>query len=202
MSEVVIGITTWGSPWFVYPNNYRWRKVEYVLADDSGCGVSSRTTLSFIFKCISHSLRRFVVIVPSTVVFEPGLNSYDELIQHVKNIYRGFICEEIKKVGDLSPKALDLIVAPGSGKFTNRYKGDSVEGRLMLNYCGSLSNFYYYVYLELSRILVKEILNIENDGDSKKSLKIVLDLSHGMNYMPVLTYRAVNYYLLYRFSLF
>lgn len=193
MSETVIGITTWGSPWHVYPDNYRWRDVEYVYADDTMCRVSSRTTLSLISRCVSSLFRRFIVIVPSTVVFDPGLSSYDKLIQHIEEIYRRFIEEEIKKTENLSIENLDLIIAPSAGKFSNRYRRDYSENELRLDYCGSISNFYHYVYSELSRILAKEILDILEKQDPEKSLlKIILDLSHGINYMPVLTYRAVK----------
>lgn len=188
MSEKVIYISTWGSPWSVYPEKYRWQNVNYVLSDEEKCSVSSKTTLSFILRCRSPPPHRFVVIIPSTVIFNPNVESYEELIKHVKDIYRDFIDQE---VGVSSLKSLDFIVAPGVGRFTNRYERNNAEEKLKLDYCGSLSNFYYYVYMELSKILVREVLDILKKN-SEKRLEIILDLSHGINYMPVLTYRAVK----------
>jgi len=133
-----------------------------------------------------------VILVQDTVAFDINLASYEKLEEHVKTIFREFaeqVWGECQR--SLSPH---IIVLPGTGTYLNQ--SGAAKYVLKLNYCGSLSDFYYMAYLELSRIFLdalKDVRSYEGDKeDGKGKLRVVLDLSHGINYMPVLTYRAVR----------
>ncbi|EHP84225.1 CRISPR-associated protein, MJ1666 family [Methanotorris formicicus Mc-S-70] len=65
-------------------------------------------------------------------------------------------------------KDYDVIVCPGVGTFPN----GSFNGRLL--------DYYSYVLYKLSQIIPKD--NIE----------IHMDITHGLNYMPALTYKAIK----------
>jgi len=64
----------------------------------------------------------------------------------------------------------EILIAPGKGDFFN----GTFEGNMM--------DYYYYTLWKLSEMLIGD--NIPEE--------IHLDLTHGINFMPVLTYRAVK----------
>ncbi|MEM2865446.1 MAG: CRISPR-associated CARF protein Csx1 [Candidatus Bathyarchaeia archaeon] len=70
-------------------------------------------------------------------------------------------------------KDFEIAVSPGVGRFSNG------------TFTGSMLDYYYYV----SEKIIEFILgNWETDGE----LEVHLDLTHGINYMTVLTYRALK----------
>ncbi|MGB9759674.1 MAG: CRISPR-associated CARF protein Csx1 [Thermoproteota archaeon] len=106
---------------------------------------------------------RVVIIVLDTLAREPS-QSYDDVVNEVKRKCNDFVKEKLKI--DIN---YDVIVAPGVGGFDLLFEG-------------SMSDFYFYILFKLSKILV------ELDDCSI----VHLDLTHGINYMPTLVYRALN----------
>jgi CRISPR-associated protein Csx1 len=89
----------------------------------------------------------------------------------VKESARVCVRERIKDFG-LDPDRIRISVLPATGQFPGRrFKGDPKD-------------FYHTLLKELSETL----LNLSGDGD----VEVHLDITHGINYMPVLTYRAVR----------
>ncbi len=65
----------------------------------------------------------------------------------------------------------EALVGPGKGAFREgRFEGDALD-------------YYYWAFYQLAEILVARARRVE---------EVILDLSHGINFMPVLTYRAVR----------
>ncbi|RLI74482.1 TIGR01897 family CRISPR-associated protein [Archaeoglobales archaeon] len=88
--------------------------------------------------------------------------SYSEVVNNVRNFCLDFISNELGV-----KERVDVLVAPGVGEFPNGV------------FKGRMEDFYSYILFKLSQILP--------NGD----IAIHLDLTHGVNFMPALTYRAV-----------
>ncbi len=177
---VKILVATWGNPWLRYPpesdQDYRWRKVKYCIEVEEGmqCEESeSRTTLPLLVD--RYRFDKVVIVVQDTVV-DSVADSYAKLRKRVEEMYREFL----KEVG-LDGTNLDIVVAPGVG----RYATLSRMNRVPLVFQGSLTDFYMFVLAEVSKILADAV-------EGKDELEVFVDLSHGLNYMPTLTYRAVK----------
>ncbi|WP_456374197.1 CRISPR-associated CARF protein Csx1 [Methanocaldococcus sp.] len=93
-----------------------------------------------------------------------NLNSdnYNDIVYEVKNDVENFIKNE-----NLEIKNYETIVCPGVGSFPN--------GKFL----GNLRDYYSFILYKLAK-------NISGN------VHIHLDLTHGINYMPVLTYRAIR----------
>jgi len=161
-------IATWGRPWkSLLDNTFAWEVVEYVFrVEKRNFSGKSRSTLPLLKDVLEPDL---IVLVVLDTALSIVPNNYEELVRRVVDGYRDFIRDELKLQCDV-----DFIVAPGVGRF------ESDGG--YVNFRGSLMDFYYYVLFMLSKILVKL---------DDKSM-VYLDISHGINFMPTLTYRALN----------
>ncbi|CAB3289529.1 CRISPR system endoribonuclease Csx1 [Methanocaldococcus lauensis] len=93
-----------------------------------------------------------------------NLNSdnYNDIVYEVKNDVENFIKNE-----NLEIKNYETIVCPGVGSFPN--------GKFL----GNLRDYYSFILYKLAK-------NISGN------VHIHLDLTHGINYMPVLTYKAIR----------
>jgi len=203
-------ILTWGSPWRTYSTNknqvqYRWEETKYTIEIKGNVALEckSRTTLPVIYK--KYSPDRIIVFVTDTTIFDSSLFSgdkdYESLIRYVEKIYRDFAYEIIDssaKYCDINADELrdkiEIIVAPGTGKYSNKLQINKETIELpRMNLCGSIANYYYFIHGKLSVILYSEVVNLlSKDGESNKTLQVILDLTHGVNYMPALTYRAIK----------
>ncbi|MDW7986995.1 MAG: CRISPR-associated CARF protein Csx1 [Nitrososphaerota archaeon] len=159
-------VATWGNPWA--PG---WREVEYLFDDDMMKSKSSLPLLLQRIEKVDGGLSKVLIVVLDTVV-DSVMNSYEELLNYVEKKFLKFISEDLK----LDTKNIEVIVAPGTGRF--RIRG--TPGYQVSEFNGELLDFYIYVLLKLSREFCP------ND------LVLHLDLTHGINYMPVLVYRAVK----------
>ncbi|WP_456419553.1 CRISPR-associated CARF protein Csx1 [Methanocaldococcus infernus] len=123
----------------------------------------SKSSLPILYETINPD--KVVIIIPDTLA---TINSekYDELIKTLKEDVTNFIKEL-----NIDMNNLDIIISPGVGSFPNgRFKG-------------KLSDYYSIILYRLSKILP-----IADDED----VEVHLDVTHGVNYMPVLTYRAIK----------
>jgi len=161
-------VATWGRPWKSLLNNtFSWEVVDYVIRDEGeNFSGESRSTLPLLRDVLEPDL---IVLVVLDTALSIVPNNYDELVRRVVDGYRKFIRDELKLQSDVN-----FIVAPSVGRFES--DGGYVDFR------GNLMDFYYYVLFVLSKMLVKL------DDESM----VYLDISHGINFMPTLTYRALN----------
>jgi len=208
MVDILISVI--GSPWHVYPDpdKMRWYEAEYKFSDDVECVdgkpdyVRSRTTLAALHECLKP---QYVIVVAQDTILvkNPGElrgdYSYDDVIKDVENIVEEFLKRADMEVGrggeerkgniygEVGSK-LSIIVAPGSGRFRNSMCVGAEKVTVNLEVCGSLEDYYSYLLLSLASHM---LAIVEREGPLSQ-LKVHLDLSHGINYMPALTYKAVT----------
>ncbi len=106
-------------------------------------------------------------------------SNYSDVKEDVENRVKWFLEKEtIANLSDsslkekmtklLNSRRIKIVVAPGVGSFKNI----KVEGEML--------DFYHYALYKLSKEL------------PTGSMKVYLDLTHGINFMPTLLYRALN----------
>lgn len=159
-------VTTWGNPWI--PG---WKEVEYSLNNYT---MKSKSSLPLLLHKIEKSGKtpsKILIIVLDTVADHPT-PTYGELLESVKNKFLTFIREDLH----LDTKYIEVIVAPGVGRF-HICRSDKYQ---VSEFLGELSDFYIYVLMKLANEI------------SPDELELHLDLTHGINYMPVLVYRAIK----------
>jgi len=169
-------IATWGNPWRIGPQDgpcreYSWERVEYVIEEGRGRYLAPLPLLHSQF-----GFDRIILIVQDTVIYREA-RDYGSLRKAVEADYRKFAEAECPGVVD----ALDIVVAPGVGTFRNSLGGDRA---IRARFGGSIEDFHSYVAMELAARISGQI-----DGPG---IEVHLDLSHGINYMPAITYRAVR----------
>jgi CRISPR-associated protein Csx1 len=199
-----------GSPWRVYPDKdkMRWYRAEYRFSDDVECSggkpdyVKSVTTLAALHECLKPQY--VIVVAQDTILVKNpeelrGDYGYDDVIRDAKSIVEEFLRRADMDVGrggevrkgniyeEVGSK-LSVIVAPGSGRFESSMSVGAEEVTVDLEVCGSLEDYYSYLLLSLASHM---LAIIEREGQLSQ-LKVHLDLSHGINYMPALTYKAVT----------
>lgn len=125
--------------------------------------MKSKTSFSLLFNIIKPE-KTFIVVLDTVAI---DGKSYDELVQNVRNWYIDFIEREL----NLDIKNIEIIVAPGVGDFKNGI------------FRGNMKDFYAYTLYSLA----KQFPCAEDD-----TIGIHLDITHGFNYTPTLTYKAVS----------
>lgn len=173
MGERRLLIAAWGLPWTEYCAGVRswwWEEVAYVFEDEQK--ERSRSTLKPLIEKLQPD--GVVVVVQDTVYAEKMAVDYRELQRQVEEMYR-----EAAKVMGID--GVDFVVVPGKGNFRNKGCG----GEVALQIEGRLVDFKHYAYYKLASWLLERL-------GSEEKVKIALDLSHGMNYMPTLLYYAVE----------
>ena len=171
MSERVL-IAPWGNPFSWWEATYRVNCGEFGIKDcRDTVKEDSKSTLPALIEALNPE--KVIIFALDTLVNarkdeeNPPIpdstpRTYDEVREDVEKRV-GWFAEEIG-IGD----KVEIIVAPGVGEFKNA----SVLGNML--------DFYSFTLKELSERLPA--------GDAE----VFLDLTHGMNFMPVLTYRALK----------
>ena len=145
----------------------------------------SRTTLP-LFLQLYPDLNDILIIVPESVYVPPKCGggtsntSIGEVYQRVKDMYEGFL----REIGVKRPRRVKIIVSPSIGVFRNYY--DGCEALFTSN--GDMVNYYYYILWHITDTISRRI----SRERGYENIEIHLDLSHGVNYMPALAYRAVS----------
>lgn len=145
-------------------NPFSWKEVRYRFGD-TDC--TSRTSLC----ALSQELRPdcVLILVGDSLARSENLKgepSYSDLKKSVSEEIRNFLPEKYFSGADTE---IEVCVLPGTGYFPN----GSFEGEIL---------DYYYLLLYYLAGFFSEKLPSE----------VHLDLTHGLNFMPVLTYRAVK----------
>jgi len=159
-------IAPWGNP-------FEWKETTYVF---EGKIVKSLCSLPVLIEAVNPD--DIIIIVLDTLaniinregipkIKQRDFSNYDEVKMDVEDRVRYFVEEMLR----LNFDDLKLIIAPGVGVFENI----AVEGDIL--------DYYHYLIYELARTLPVD------------DATFYLDLTHGINFMPVLTYRALNHLL-------
>lgn len=167
--EFKLLIVVWGNPWRFDIDTksycgYNWDIVEYRINDK--CDYS-RTSLRLLMKYVNPN--KCYIIVLDTVAFKQ-YKSYGDLKDDIKRMYLNFIQDELK----IEKSDIKILVSPGVGDFPNGL------------FEGSMSDFYHYVYYAITKELVQDL---PEDADI---VEFHVDLSHGINFMPTLTYNVIK----------
>ncbi len=188
MGRRVLVVTSWGDP-------SGWGSACYVVDDmfmesratlipllvkayrELGCGGDVRVILivldTLLARCRDVLGERadyeYIVDVVRGYVMHHVGEFIDECIKSVESKYRDILLD-LKSNLD---RIVYVVVAPGVGVFSSK-------SSVIYRFNGLIKQFYMYV---LCKVL-KHVLEF-------KPNEIWLDLSHGINYMPTITYRAV-----------
>jgi len=191
-------IAPWGNPWRAYPGDFAWDPVEYCV-EGFGCE-RSRTTLPLLYKYLKPDV--VVVLALDTALHKvdalggtaSGGVSYDRIIKAVEEQYREFVealfKESFADEGEARRAAerVAVVVAPGVGTFKNSVRFDGATTNLYVKLSGQLKDFYSYALAKLALRILDEF----GKRPGGESVELHLDLTHGINYMPAMTYRAVR----------
>ncbi|RLE85340.1 MAG: TIGR01897 family CRISPR-associated protein [Thermoprotei archaeon] len=173
MGGNVLIVAPWGNP-------KGWKKARY---EYKGLSVLTRSSAIFLTeKAVRNNLEpRLLILAPDTLY--PSFNYEEMPYSSMTNVVKETLKEEIADiVGEskgISEEAADslrraeIFVLPGIGSFRVR------ERQVEFSFEGPLS-----IYRNLS--FLKIVLSILNLSPSR----VWIDLTHGVNYLPVLTYRS------------
>lgn len=144
---------------------YTWQEVQYKYNNEL---VKSSTSLKILIEKIKPDKTIIIGLdsVIDRVLFQfPSFKTYLEIENKAKDYYESFINNWLLKVDK-------IIIGFGKGEFPkSKFEGNALD-------------FYNKVIYELSKIILESI-------DSSE-VKIYLDITHGLNFMPVLGYRIVR----------
>lgn len=153
----------------VWGNYKNWREVNYIF---NGKKQRSYTTLPLLNQELKPD--KLFVIVSDTLI-----NNFWQTSHSDQKEYCDYLKEIKKDIISFSKDILkedDIIIVPGVGKF------DKAE------FNGNPNNFFYIVYYEIS----KRIISYLNNQNELSNIEVYLDITHGINYMTVMTYRAIK----------
>jgi len=132
--------------------------------------MQTKSSLPAILNYANPKPEKVFFIVLDTVIKHP-VSSYKELKDSVVTYYQEFL--RSLNLGSEIP--VEVIVAPGVGRFR-------LDGESCAEFLGLLTDYSAYVAYEISRSL------LQISGDE---LTVHLDLTHGINFMPSLTYAVI-----------
>ncbi|ASJ09257.1 hypothetical protein A3L11_08460 [Thermococcus siculi] len=179
-------VATWGNPFQWRPIRYRVECDRLGLENCRDVEMKNMSTLPVLIEALKPD--RAIILALDTLAnirirrgdstYEPDLEAkelsdYAEVRKDVEERVRWFIEERVKPLvkSEEVERELDrveILVGPGLGEFDNA----SVSGDML--------DFYGFTLFELSQRLP--------GGDAE----VFLDLTHGINFMPVLAYRALK----------
>ncbi|ACV24784.1 CRISPR-associated CARF protein Csx1 [Methanocaldococcus fervens] len=135
-----------------------------VIYSFDGVEKESISSISAIYDKIKPD-KVFILVLDTLSHLES--ENYGDIIKEVKEKTENFIKE------NLEIDNYEVIVCPGVGTFFDK------NTKKTYKFLGNLIDYYSFVLYKLAKKL---------NGD----LEVHLDLTHGVNYMPVLTYKAVR----------
>ncbi len=147
-------------------NPYNWKKVRYQKDESNEFTFATTLALAEILKVDYNNV---IIFLPSSLYNED--NDTKNLENNIKDYVYKLICEKHK---DVKPR---LFIVPSIGKFT--------KCKLRFIFEGNAESYHNSVYYKT--------LNILNEIDKEdKNIDIHLDITHGINYMPVMCSEAVR----------
>ncbi len=190
MSDVIkLLIAPWGNPREWNPAKYVIRNKEYL---------SKTSTLPLLEHVKPNALVVIALDTLAPLVFgsQPkDIKSYLDIVHGVEEEIRrrldNFINEFVEdsrrneiSIDEEAIRRVDkrIVIAPGAGTFYPRKDGEYAN--YPYRFEGPMIDFYNIVLYELSRIMLGYLT-------PESTVQLHLDLTHGINYMPTLTYRAV-----------
>jgi len=144
-----------------------WKETEY---EYNGRTKISPTDLFIIDEVINPDKIIIITLDSIANTKENSVENYNTLIENVKKRIKKFLDKN-----GFNKNNLDIIVSYNSGNF----EGLKIEGKI--------SDFYYHILYELSKKFVNLLYK-----QRKIKLTVYFDITYGLNFTPVLTYRALR----------
>ena len=139
-----------------------WSEVTYRLDNNEFKG---KTSLGVILKSVNPDI---TIIVGIDTIGE------GKSIEEIKNKAEELLKGKIKEFGLAKFKPI-IWILPGVGQF----RGKIFEGEM--------TDFYYLLLKKLANLFLKFLKERK-----EKEFEVYLDITHGINYMPLLTYKALR----------
>lgn len=168
-------ITVWGNP-------YAWKSVNYKYG---GQTCNSTTTLKIVDQVDNPSK---IIIIALDSVIEAGQvvdPKNDEIscknYEEIQNLAYEKISNYIKqKINEDIMKKTEICVSFSIGEF-KKIKID-----------GHSTDFYFDIFVKLSKLLTNILLENPTENIEKQEIEIIIDISHGINFMPVIAYSVTR----------
>lgn len=143
-----------------------WQETTYIMDNQK---LSSKSSLRLLKQVIDPD---FTIVLASDTLAVEG-QDYNEVKKSALTKVQRFL--EENSINDI-----DIFILPGVGRFKDR------NTRKEVDFKGDPTNYYYSLFFQLSNFIFNKDLKEFN------SIKVHLDITHGINYMTVMTYRALR----------
>ena len=164
------------APWG-WPESYK--KATYSF---EGNELPSNTSTGVLKKALSPD-HTILILQDSLAVYNPEifkLGTYKKLVQSLRNfLVEKFISKE-EYLPNFNRDKDEVFISPNVGAFTNRDRNN--PAKIIIK--GKMSDYYYWIFYNLSRFIIDKSLDAEE-------VTLILDTSHGLNFMPYLTFSAL-----------
>ncbi|ALL01386.1 hypothetical protein Pyrde_1340 [Pyrodictium delaneyi] len=181
MRETDLLIAPWGLPW-------SWRPAKYVFM---GYEEESTTSLSCLAKALNP--RRILIVISESALCSNKMinkflesiqrDSYGEALDELKTAIVEYVRENSGV--DIAGRAVRIAVCPAHGHFKPQEASIGCEWRSFL---GNPVSDYASCVIAYT---LEELAEINSRGEVNGKVEIALDITHGINYMPLAAFRAV-----------
>lgn len=165
----------------IWGNYYAWKKVTYTYNNTTR---ESPTTLPLLLKTIEPD-KTLIIVADTLLEYEIANNKfsidgnnenwYFDACDIVKQETYNFIKKSIANNDSVSiNNSIHVLVTPGTGTFAHSI------------YTGNPHNFFSYLYY----YMVKTAVALAPDNN--ETVEVYLDITHGINYMTMITYRTIK----------
>jgi len=172
MDTTKILVAIWGNFSAWKDANYRYKNKIY----------TSRTTLPLLLDTIKPNYT-YIILADTLMDKYDNIFTYQEGLARIKNEAGAFIKEKIRSYPTkLKEDNINILILPAVGTFSRS------------RFVGNPNNFYALVYFELARNILRNLgskLAFISENN-KPCLELYLDITHGLNFMTMITYRAVK----------
>ncbi len=160
-------------PWGKYSG---WKETEYIFRTNGReSRVKSYSTLPILLNSLHPD--RVILLVLDSLVTEGC--KYPEVEQNVLDGVRHYLSDTLGVDGPC-----DIAVLPSNGTFYDPAKGLKVVCK------SDMEDLLTHILWSLTGFLVDELS--AKDPEGKEPIELYLDLTHGINVLPVLTYKVVE----------
>lgn len=172
MDTTKILVAIWGNFSAWKDANYRYKNKIY----------TSSTTLPLLLDTIKPNYT-YIILADTLMDKYDNIFTYKEGLARIKNEAGAFIKEKIRSYPTkLKEDNINILILPAVGTFSRS------------RFVGNPNNFYALVYFELARNILRNLgskLAFISENN-KPCLELYLDITHGLNFMTMITYRAVK----------
>lgn len=164
-----ICVMTWG-------NSAGWKEIQYKY---NGKTFKSKIALPLLEE--SENFDKIIILSTDSLAAENNkvlsVQNYSQLLSLVEEKIRDYIINELNFEKIMNK--MQVIVSFATGDY----------GELKIQ--GKGTDFYYHIFYELSKLFAQMLLN-DNDLKNDHEIKVIIDITHGINYMPVNMYTIVR----------